>query len=473
MVPWSAGQSGNLAQQVSVTEWELESSYEQLITENNQVIRSIVDPQSSDPPEVPADDSASRDILRKLQGYYKSCMDKNLIEEHGATPLVEEIEKVLELFPVSQSPFVSSGHSDSNDRISFDPNEAVDKKALSRTLAHFNKMRLESLSIFWPYINAEDPRTWVIHLHGAESSEIMKELHVHEKSMPGQYTAAVAYTIETIMGYTLTDLSSSPDSSAAFNDSDTDRWLRAAISEANLINLYRPQSMDEIAVMTPSIDWRHFLDNALPSGVRYTRSIIVESPGFQRSLEALLRSAERVELQSYFIWMLIRQLDFLIPLQYIAPIFRSSDAPQERSKHCLWAVREDLSGPLTYFYVQKAIGTSIRSAARSMVDSIRTSFRRSVHDLEWFDDSARNQAIKKIDKIVTIIGCDPKFQSSSSFQSQYRSYIVKENDYFGNHLRNRIWSFKDLFSSPEYPDYVNFGGMGTLMAHEFTKHCFI
>ncbi|KAF9935013.1 hypothetical protein BGZ67_003604 [Mortierella alpina] len=149
--------------------------------------------------------------------------------------------------------------------------------------------------------------------------------------------------------------------------------------------------------MTPSIDWKHFLDNALPSGVRYARAIIVESPGYQRSLEALLRSAEPVELQSYFIWMLIRQLDFLIPPQYIALIFRSSDAPQERSKHCLWAVREDLSGPLTYFYVQKAIGTSIRSAARSM---------------------------------------PPHF-------------------------------------SPEYPDYVNFGGMGTLMAHEFTKHCFI
>lgn len=89
--------------------------------------------------------------------------------------------------------------------------------------------------------------------------------------------------------------------------------------------------------MTPSIDWRHFLDNVLPSGITYTRQIIVISPDYQRSLEGIIRSAKPVELQSFFIWMLVRQLSHLIPARYLSPAFPPS-VPQERWKYCVGAL---------------------------------------------------------------------------------------------------------------------------------------
>lgn len=144
-----------------------------------------------------------------------------------------------------------------------------------------------------------------------------------------------------------------------------------------------------------------------------------------------------------------------------------------------------------------------------MLDSIRSSFRESINDAEWLDGSTRIGAVEKLAKIVAIVGYDPKFLSSGSHQSRYLSYTVKDNDYFGNRLEYKILSSNDLFRNvnapvdrehndiaphvmtasynvrqnqvmlpalhlqpplfhPDYPDYVNVGGMGVIMAHELS-----
>ncbi|KAF9958332.1 hypothetical protein BGZ72_000537 [Mortierella alpina] len=511
---------GGFAQRVGATGSDDEMDSGQPGAQNNQVIRSIVDPESSDAPQLSAGDTPSRDILRKLQDYYKSCMDENLIEERGAAPLVEEIGRVLRIFPVAPSPFISGDDPASHDRHSMGANETVNKRALSLTLAHFNRMGLESFNSFQSHINTRDPRARVIHLLCARPSESLKGTLFHEN-----YTAAVAETFERILGHFLTGAPPSLNSPVALSNSDPSRWLTAAnyavqferevamISEKNL-NLNKNssfRSIGEIGTMTPSINWKLFLGNVLPSGIRYTRSVFVRSLDYQRDLELILRSAKPVELQAYFIWMLIRQLSYPIPAQYIAPILRTPDDTQKRWKSCVQAVQSELSGIVGYFFVQKTFGYSSRSMAKSMVDSIRKAFRKSIEEAAWLDESTRIGAIKKLDKVVAIIGYDPKFHSSLSLQNQYSNYVVKENDYFGNRLRYKTWSSDDLFRKinsvvhreetvraplttpfyntlqnlamfpasylqpplfhPDYPEYVNFGGMGAIIGHEYA-HAF-
>lgn len=108
-----------------------------------------------------------------------------------------------------------------------------------------------------------------------------------------------------------------------------------------------------------------FLDDLLPSGIHYTRAIIVRSPDYQRSLEVILRSAKPVELQSYFIWILIQHLEALIPPRYITPILRYFDAPQERSQLCLWTIQEDLDGLLTYFLSKRHLKTAVAPRSKA------------------------------------------------------------------------------------------------------------
>ncbi|KAF9558933.1 Neprilysin-4 [Mortierella alpina] len=511
-------QGGNVTQQAGdAKNWELERSYELLTLRNNEIIRSIVDPENSDSHEVPEGEAVNRNILRKLQDYYKSCMDESLIEKRGATPLVKEIGKILELFPVSQSPFDVG---DSPDRNAMEANGSVDRTALSKTLAHFNRMNLEMFSSFQPLINPWNPKAWIIQLQGARTKEATQYTR-HDTS----YLAAIAGTFEEILVNHTSIPSPSLKSSTALNNNAPGKWLRAAnfsvqfekklsnISDVNLkTTTYHLRSIDEIAILTPFIDWRYFLDNTLPSGINYTRPINVKSLDYQRCLEDILHFAKPVELQSYFIWMLIRQLEHLIPPKYIAPMVRSIDLPKNRSKYCLWAIQEDLSEPLTHFYVQRAFEDTTRYAAEKMVNSVRTSVRKSIYDLAWFDDSTRDLAIEKIDKLVAIIGYDPSLplsRSSWSLSKRYLDYTVKTNDYFGNRLGHMIWSSNDLFSkvnshvdrrrhdnapmTPDffysnrrnllllpagylqppffhhkYPAYVNFGSMGILVAHEFT-----
>ena len=86
-------------------------------------------------------------------------MDEVQIEQRGPTFLVDEIEKIRRLFPVSQglfAPSVDSTNPNYSNTTPMDANGTVDKNALSTTLAYLNKMDLGVFNIV-PTICGEVP----------------------------------------------------------------------------------------------------------------------------------------------------------------------------------------------------------------------------------------------------------------------------------------------------------------------------
>ncbi|KAG9327259.1 hypothetical protein KVV02_002712, partial [Mortierella alpina] len=342
-----------------------------------------------------------------------------------------------------------------------DANGTVDKNALFKTLAHLNKMGLGVFSSFSLSIDARGLKRRVLYLSGDEHNGDCNK-------------AAVPIALQSIMDNSGSTHPSSPNSSSVPVYKDLRRWLRAvkyaanfmqkllAISETNLNNTWSPQSMEEIAAMTPSINWTLFLKKMFPPDIGNTRPIIIASPEYQRNLDTILRSVKPIELQSYFIWETVRQLQS----QYQSP-----DASQKRWRYCIRVVKTELSGLL----------------------------------------NTRGEAIKKLIQTVILVGSNPKFQSSMSLHRRYINYTVVPDDYFGNRLRYRIWRLETLFKRmdkgvdrdafsfpfsrlnlgsmrqrnnieipagmlqpplfhPDYPDYINLSGIGALIAHELTHH---
>ncbi|KAF9283223.1 18S rRNA pseudouridine methyltransferase [Mortierella alpina] len=356
-----------------------------------------------------------------------------------------------------------------------DADGAVDKNALSSTLAHLNKMSLRVFSSFSPSVDPLDLTTRVLYLSGDESIGELKQ----------------AVVLQSIIGHRFNTSSSSRNSSTEFVYSDPNRWLSLAdhaaefmqkllaISQTDRDNAYYSESIEEIADMTPPINWTLFIETTYPPDFGYTPPIIVASPQYQRNLETILSSAKPIELQSYFIWEILRQLP---PLIY----------PQDQ--------------PLRI-----TSGDSSLSLVRSMGESIRAAFNESFGKSLWIDESTRNEAINKLNQTLILVGSNPKFHSSISLHRRYINLTIVPDDFLGNRLRYRIWRLETLFrrlsknverdafsfsfnslhpgsmrrkknveipaamiQPPlfhlDYPDYINFGGMGALIARELTYH---
>lgn len=104
----------------------------------------------------------------------------------------------------------------SGDRNAMNADGTVNKTALSKTLAHFNKMNLVMFSSFQASVNAK-PRTSAIHLLHIGSYSNKSLLHEN-------YTAAVALRFENIIGRP--PIASSPSLDAS--NGNPGRWQKAA-----------------------------------------------------------------------------------------------------------------------------------------------------------------------------------------------------------------------------------------------------
>ncbi|KAF9308957.1 hypothetical protein BGZ91_007596, partial [Linnemannia elongata] len=98
--------------------------------QNNRVIRSIVSPESDPQLEAIDDKIAAGRNLQKLKDLYASCMDEEQIAKVGRQPVVDQLKTILDLFPATTA------------------DTTLDRMALSTTLAHLNRIGLDSFSSF-------------------------------------------------------------------------------------------------------------------------------------------------------------------------------------------------------------------------------------------------------------------------------------------------------------------------------------
>ncbi|KAF9958936.1 hypothetical protein BGZ72_010617 [Mortierella alpina] len=282
-------------------------------------------------------------------------------------------------------------------------------------------------------------------------------------------------------------------------------------------------SIDNVSNLTPSIDWQLLLDDLLPANVRRTHPISVASPSYQERLELLLQTTKPRTLQAYFVWTIIRQMAQNIAPEYEAPFreFRIAvnDTPTEitpdRWKRCVEVVNWNLGQMGGYFFLSERYNDGSHALVSDMVDSIRSIYEQIFPSLSWLDAMTMAGAFEKLKAMLTVVGfsrVSPNAQSSESLRSYYEGFHVDPDRFFENDLQFRRWRsaaeyrmlevavdstnmpfspqtvnayfdvsanrillpagmLQPTFFHAGYPEYVNYGSLGSIIGHEFT-HAF-
>ncbi|KAG0080303.1 hypothetical protein BGZ92_000696, partial [Podila epicladia] len=127
--------------------------------QNNRIIRSILSPANK-PIAIGGDQDldVEDNNLQKLRALFTSCMDEDQINKVGRQPVVDEVKKLLALFPIrgsllSSSPAIASAVNTA------DPDRAT---ALAVTLAHMTKLGLDTFTGFGVSTDVKNPTRRVL-----------------------------------------------------------------------------------------------------------------------------------------------------------------------------------------------------------------------------------------------------------------------------------------------------------------------
>ncbi|KAI9020829.1 hypothetical protein CLU79DRAFT_753967 [Phycomyces nitens] len=482
----------------------LEGSYESLINGTTKAGFTTTD--------------VDKENFEKIQDYYKSCLDETSIDALGATPAYKELAALYKIFG-SENDLISfpqysptlthalvfmfkqgvepvqSLYIDADDK---NPNSTVISLA-QPDLGLPSKEYYENKDTLAKYESGLVPI--FKHMLGPTSLNIAKANQVGlEVLTDAQVESLVsnAIELETVIA-------------------------NAMLKSQDLLDpvaTYNPESIDSLQKKYPFIDWTAFLEAFMAPGEPLPSKIIVTSPLYLQRLTVLLQNTTTIKLRDYFvmrhaisqIYALDKETRSLLQ-ELRGSIFSGTTKLPPRAQVCTKSTSGTFGFLAGRYFVLKAFGGEAeRIQVERFVDLIQSSWLKRLPELDWLDAQTRSRAISKMSKIKHKLGYSiksPDIRSDANLKTYYQNITITTTSFYNNEKSATAWELADIWSrmgkpidkarwmmdaqevnayytrtgneivvpagilrepfyDPDVPDYLNYGGIGMVIGHEFS-----
>ncbi|KAG2184895.1 hypothetical protein INT43_000808, partial [Umbelopsis isabellina] len=442
-----------------------------------------------------------KQVFEKAKNYYGSCLDEQTINQLGTSPLKPLLENLASIW-----------HTHSGEKIS----------TITNALSYLISIGVSPFFSIYADADSKNPGVNTLYLQqqglGLPTKEyysVPATMELYEKILEDTWKV----TMSNGQGTTYdpdTDIAS-----IARKIVDFEKKL-ASISNStdelrDPVATYNPVRIDHLNELTPNIGWSQFMSERQVSS-KPVEAIIVESPIYVQKLGKLIEETDLMTLRHHFTNALLFSAINSMSEEIRAPYAKLQQALEgnkqvlPRWKTCIRNLGYALGQLAGRYYVLEKFGADSQKYADIFVHNLRDSLEERFYNQNFLDDQTRATALEKLHKIQQKIGysqSDPNIMSPESLDNYYQGISSTPLNYFENHLSYRVWENRQTWSlygmpvnklrwamnpqdvnayySPlineivfpagilqppfydaNYPDYLNFGGIGAVMGHEMT-----
>ncbi|HEX6736904.1 MAG TPA: M13 family metallopeptidase, partial [Vicinamibacteria bacterium] len=368
----------------------------------------------------------------KVGDYYASCMNEELIEKQGITPLEPILARV----------------------------EAVgSRRDLFRLFGEHEASALPALFRFAAAPDLHDSRQTVANVGQGglglpDRDDYLKD-DPKSKEKREKYVEHVARMLKLL----------GEDETRAAADAQTVLRIETALASAHHDRVAmrdprtrdNPMTVEELKQLAPAFDFDAYL--AATGAPRFTRLNVVSKKFFQEA-NALVEATPVADWKTYLRWHVVRGAapflgaafvteDFRVNREYLA----GAKEIEPRWKRCVASTDRALGDALGQLYVAKTFPPEAKARMRKMIEALTAALKEDIATLPWMTPETRAKELGKLQAFNT---------GKVGYPDQWKDYAsveVKREDFAGNSRRARVFEIRRELARIDKPTDRTLWGM--------------
>lgn len=199
-----------------------------------------------------------------------------------------------------------------------------------------------------------------------------------------------------------------------------------------LYNIYKTQ---DLAKLSPKIDWQTYLEKQELSDKIKTIQVI--QPSYFKGLSPIVDNTSLEVWKAYFKFHLVSDFSSLLSQAFVDNSFdfyskqlREIKEQKPRWKRGVQLVEGTLGESLGQIYVKKYFSAEKKQRMEVLVQNLMKAYSQSIDKLDWMSPTTKVQAQKKLASFAVKIGYPNKWRDYSALE-------IRNNDLIGNVIRSR------------------------------------
>lgn len=273
--------------------------------------------------------------------------------------------------------------------------------------------------------------------------------------------------------------------------------------------VYHKMNLDELAILTSNINWQEYLKIIGIENKNSDYEVLVYQPKVLRFTSEIIENVSIKEWRKYLLWKVISGFAGILPNQFAEQSFEfygktlmGQKEMKPRWKRALGFVEGTIGFALGEIFVEKYFDNNSKIKMDELVNNLRSSYEERINNLDWMSAETKEKAKIKLHKFGLKIGYPNKKWDFSKLEINnndvlantingsvfWNKYLIDKlgkpvdreewemtpqtvNAYYHPTMNEIVFPAGILqppFFHKDYPEAWNYGGIGSVIGHEFT-----
>lgn len=357
----------------------------------------------------------------KAKHLYESCMNYDLLEKRGITPLLDLLN-TLGGWP------------------------ALDTKWKQDNFHWLNltaKLRLYNNDIFlvqWVGPDIKNSDENIIQFDQTSLGLPTRDYFLQQAN--AQYLEAYREYMTTIihlLGSSLENAKATANEIIEF-EIELAKITSSPEERVNVSLLYKKMSIETLYQEVPEIDWLYYLQTVLEKQITKDQNVVMFAIDYMKSMVKLFEVTDQKTISNYLFWRFVRHrvnnLDdrFQEAKQkfYFALFGREQSPP--RRKNCVLQLNSNMGMAVGAMFVRKYFDENSKKDTLEMTHELQQSFREIINSTDWIDGPTKALSEEKLNAMSLRIGYPDFLLSHEELDKIYKDLAIDPEKYFENTL---------------------------------------